>query len=169
MTHVRSGQVQAVFIADDDRLSRGPGHLWLPSEEFKLDGVTLYVKDRPSDLTPEGQIKSGLLALFAKYERVKTAERMRLGKLHRARQGKPMSGFRPLGYRYCSDTPAAPAHWELVEEEAALIRRIFDICLSVMGIWAIARQLTRERVPTKMDQSISYRREKSRAVGVRAP
>jgi Recombinase len=134
-----------------------------------LYGTTLYVKEQPSDFMPEGEIKSGLLALFAKYERAKTAERMRLGKIHRVRQGRPTSGFTPLGYAYYPDTRESFTHWAIVPEEAAIVHRIFEMCLDGMGIWAIARALTRERIPTKMDRSLTHRHEKQSAVGVWIP
>jgi site-specific DNA recombinase len=109
------------------------------------------------------------MSLFAQYERHKTAQHMAAGKRYRAKQGKPKAGFVPLGYAYHADAPGVPAHWSIVEEESAIVRRIYEICLSGIGIWPIARQLTRERIPTKMDSSLTHRREKLSAVGASAP
>jgi site-specific DNA recombinase len=172
---VRTRALAAVFVSDGDRLSREPAHDWLIREELKTFGVTLYVNGNPIDTSAEGEVKDGFLSLFAKYERLKTAQRMRRGKLRRAGLhqapgvGRPLAGFTALGYRYVPDTPECLAHIELVSDEAELVRRIYAMCLSGQGIWSIARQLTREHVPTKMDRASSHIIVKQRARGVWSP
>src|ERR687887_362364 len=85
---------------------------------------------------------------LAEYERAKTGERTMRGRIGRVKAGHPHGGHAPLGYRYVSEPHAG--HWEIEPEEAALVRRIFALCLSGMSTRAIARQLTRERVPTRL-------------------
>jgi site-specific DNA recombinase len=109
MALVRSGQIQAVFEAYDDRLAREPAHAWLIRQELKQWHVALYVGGQPLDDSPEGEMKDDMLALFAKWERVKIRQRMLDGKKRRAGwlkppgSGRPMGGQMPLGYIYLPD------------------------------------------------------------------
>jgi site-specific DNA recombinase len=55
-----------------------------------------------------------------------------------------------LGYRYIAGHKSG--HYEIDPEEAALVERIFCMCLSGQATQAIARQLSQERVPTQQDR-----------------
>src|SRR5205823_7871129 len=56
----------------------------------------------------------------------------------------------PLGYRYF---PAPPGgHWEIDAEEAALVRRIFQLCVEGVPTRRIAVILTNEHIPTPSDR-----------------
>jgi hypothetical protein len=55
-----------------------------------------------------------------------------------------------LGYRYIMKPHQG--HWEIDADEAALVRRIFEMCLAGMPTRAIARQLTVERIPIRLDR-----------------
>jgi site-specific DNA recombinase len=162
---VRTRQIRAVFVSDGDRLSREPAHDWMIREELKLNDVTLYVNGTPIDTSPEGETKDSMLAVFAKYERLKTAQRMRAGKLHRARS-RPLASYVALGYQYVPDAPGCPAHYEVIPEEAQLVQRIFLMYLSGLGTWKIANTLTSERVLTKMDRLSTRTVKKQRPPGV---
>jgi site-specific DNA recombinase len=70
LARVRTRQIGAVFVSDGDRLSREPAHDWMIREELKSNDVTLYVNGTPIDTSPEGETKDGMLAVFAKYERL---------------------------------------------------------------------------------------------------
>ena len=61
-----------------------------------------------------------------------------------------MAGGVAFGYRYIREEHGG--RWEIDEEEAAVVRRIFRLCLEGMPTRAIARLLTQERVPSKHDR-----------------
>jgi hypothetical protein len=63
----------------------------------------------------------------------------------RARRGHPNGGQVRLGYRYIMKPHQG--HWEIDADEAALVRRIFEMCLAGMPTRAIARQLTVDKDP----------------------
>jgi site-specific DNA recombinase len=87
---------------------------------------------------------------LAEYERAKILERTRRGTVGRIQAGHPWGGRVPLGYRYISEPHGG--RFEIEEEEAALVRRIYAMCLGGMSLRAIARQLTAEGLPTPLER-----------------
>ncbi|MDQ3830498.1 MAG: recombinase family protein [Candidatus Tectomicrobia bacterium] len=102
--------------------------------------------------------------IFAEYEHAKLLERTRRGNVKRIQDGHPGGGNVPLGYRYIAEPHAG--RWEVDDEEAALVQRIFALCLEGKPIRAIARILTDERVATPSDRHPERGRRKSLPYGV---
>jgi len=145
------GQIQAVLVYAPDRLSRKYAYQILLIEEFARHGVeTLFVK-APQGASAEDQLLVQFQGMIAEYERAQILERSRRGKRHRARSGElsVMSGA-PYGYRYIRKTDEAPASYAVIEAEARVVQRIYDMyTLEGLSIGAIARQLNDEGVPTR--------------------
>ena len=81
-----------------------------------------------------------LLASIGRMERQSIAERMELGKMGAARQGRIPSGKPPYGYRIGEDRKPV-----IMEFEAEAIRRMFDLYVSArMGTPSIRATLERE-------------------------
>jgi hypothetical protein len=87
------------------------------------------LNDRRDD-SPEGELTDGILDQLAKYERLKTAERTRRGKLKKAREGKLRKAREgkvmvtmksPYGCRYNATRDGLVVH----PPEMAVVRRIF--------------------------------------------
>jgi site-specific DNA recombinase len=145
--------VQAVFVYDLDRLSRKLAHQLLLSEEFEQAGVSLRVVTMPDGAkTPEAQLLTNVRGIIAEYERAKILERTARGRRGRAQAGHAPYGRRTLGYLYVKHADKG-AHYEVHPDEAALVQRIFRLCVEGgYSTYAIAALLTREGVPTSMDQ-----------------
>ena len=145
------GQIQAVLVYAPDRLSRKYAYQILLIEEFARHGVeTLFVK-APQGASAEDQLLVQFQGMIAEYERAQILERSRRGKRHRARSGElsVMSGA-PYGYRYIRKSDEAPASYAVIEAEARVVQRIYDMyTLEGLSIGAIARQLNDEGVPTR--------------------
>ncbi len=160
MVLVRSQVVQALFVYDRDRLTREPAHGWFLREELQQRGMLYFIQGSPVDPSAEGEVKEGMLDLFAKYERVKIKERMRGGAMRRAGlhqppgAGRPMGGAAPFGYRYVPDRPERKGYLEPDPEEAPVVRRIFEMCLHGMGVRRIARALTQEHILSRADRAL---------------
>ena len=73
-----------------------------------------------------------------------------MGCLGRAKAVNPWGGQPALGYRAVRE--AHKARWEIDDEAAALVRRIFAMCLSGMSTYGITEELSRERVPTARER-----------------
>ena len=145
------GLIQAVLVYAPDRLSRRYAHQILLIEELARAGVeTLFVR-APRGSTPEDELLVQFQGMIAEYERAQILERSRRGKRHRARQGEVsvLSGA-PFGYHFIRKTDHAAAYYEINEDQARVVRRMFEL-YSVHGlsIGAIARLMNDEAIPTR--------------------
>jgi len=89
--------------------------------------------------------------MIAEYERAQIAERSRRGKRHRAREGSinVLSGA-PYGYRYVRKRDTSAAYYEVIDSEAAVVRRVYQAYTQQgLSINALARLLNQEQVPTR--------------------
>jgi site-specific DNA recombinase len=95
---VAKGGVSIVLAQDRDRFALEPAYLYLLREEFAEKGTRLKALSDRGDDSPEGQLTDGILDQLAKFERAKTAERTRRGRLRKAHEGKVIAGRRaPTG------------------------------------------------------------------------
>src|SRR5215217_8134455 len=85
---VSASGVSVVLAQDRDRFSREPAYTYLLRREFEEHGCELRSLNDRGDDSPEGELTDGILDQLAKFERAKTAERSRRGKLRKAREGK---------------------------------------------------------------------------------
>ncbi len=146
-----AGHLEAVLVYSPDRLSRKYAYQVLLAEELSRCGVELVFVKAPSGTTPEDQLLLQFQGMIAEYERAQIAERSRRGKRHRAREGSinVLSGA-PYGYRYVRKSDAAAAYYEVMESEAAVVRRVYEVYTQQgLSINAIARLLNEEQVPTR--------------------
>src|SRR5215203_4073073 len=98
---VAAGGVSMVLAQDRDRFAREPAYHYLLKREFEEHGTKIRALNDRGDDTPEGELTDGILDQLAKFERAKTAERSRRGKLRKAREGKIICGHTPgYGFRY---------------------------------------------------------------------
>src|ERR687885_1750197 len=84
---VAEGGVSVVLAQDRDRIAREPAYHYLLRREFEEHGTKIRALNDRGDDSPEGELTDGILDQLAKFERAKTAERTRRGRLQRARQG----------------------------------------------------------------------------------
>ena len=141
---VASGGVSVVFAQDRDRFSREPAYLYLLKQEFGEHGTSIRALNDRGDDTPEGELTDGILDQLAKFERAKTAERTRRGKIRKAREGKVIAGARPnYGFLY----NAARDNYVVDGERMAVIERIFRmIGAEGQTMHAVKRAFEREGV-----------------------
>jgi site-specific DNA recombinase len=147
---VNSQAITAAVVYDPDRLSRNLGHQLLLAEEMDRAGVKLLIVSHPMEQGPEGWLFFQMRGALAEYERAKILERTRRGTVGRIQAGHPWGGRVPLGYRYVSEPHGG--RFEIEEAEAALVRRIYAMCLEGMSLRAIAWQLTTEGLPTPLER-----------------
>ena len=115
-----------VIFADRDRLARRYSYQELIIEELTEKGLEVQFIHQAKAETPEDKILQGFQGLFAEYERVKITERMRRGKIHKAREKKLVGHQAPYGYSYILKTQDKDGYFEVNEPEAEIIRMIFQ-------------------------------------------
>ncbi len=115
-----------MIVLCPDRLARNYVHQMIVLEELSRFGVTVIFCEGGLTDDPHGRLMVQIQAAVAEFERTKIIERNRRGKLFRARQGVVVSGQVPYGYRKLSASDGLPAHLEVYEPEAQVVRQIFD-------------------------------------------
>jgi site-specific DNA recombinase len=145
------GQIQVVLAYAPDRLSRKYAYQILLIEELARSGVeTLFVKAAQGS-SAEDQLLVQFQGMIAEYERAQILERSRRGKRHRAQAGEVsvMSGA-PYGYRYIRKTEDAPAAYAVLEAEARVVQRIYEMyTVEGLSIGEITRRINAEGIPTR--------------------
>src|SRR5215210_5673411 len=163
---VAAGGVSLVLAQDRDRFSREPAYTYLLRREFEEHGCELRSLNDRGDGSPEGDLNDGILDQLAKFERAKTAERSRRGKLRKAREGKIICGHTPgYGFRYNETRDG----YEVEPHNMAVVRRIFSLIGSAgQSLSGTARTLEREGVPSPSGNRV-WRNRQSRALSWTMP
>ncbi|RLB10752.1 MAG: recombinase family protein [Deltaproteobacteria bacterium] len=145
------GQIETVLAYSPDRLSRKYAYQVLLIEEFARHGVDVEFIKSPKATTPEEELLLQFQGMIAEYERAQIVERSRRGKRYRAKAGSVsvLSGA-PYGYRYIKKTATSEAHYEVIEEQAEVVRKVFKLYTEDgLSINAIARWLNDHAIPTR--------------------
>src|SRR4051812_11614839 len=146
-----AGLFEAVWCLSPDRLARAYAYQVLVLEELTRFGVKVHFSDAPDPAAddPQAVLLTQVQGVIAEYEKAKIAERYRRGKLFRARAGEITTWKAPYGYRRIARSAASgPAHLEIYEPEAAVVRRIFTERVGGTTIREICRQLNTDTVPS---------------------
>jgi site-specific DNA recombinase len=140
---VAAGGVSVVLAQDRDRFAREPAYHYLLRREFEEHGTKIRALNDRGDDSPEGELTDGILDQLGKYERAKTAERSRRGKLRKAREGKIIANNGvDYGFRYNE----ARDGYEIDTETMPVVRRIFGMVADGLSLNAVAERLTRQGV-----------------------
>ena len=94
-------------------------------EEFRKAACDVEFIERPLSDDPHDQLLLQIQGAIAEDERAVLAERFRRGKLQKARAGQWGAGQGPSGYRYVPKRDGVPGHWEIDEDEAAVVRMLY--------------------------------------------
>ena len=101
--------------------------------------------DQPLSDDPQARLLTQIQGAVAEYERIKIAERYRRGKLFRARQGEVCWWKVPYGYRRIPRRDGVPAHVEVSEPEAQVVRQIFR--------WHVDERLSVRQIALRLTES----------------
>jgi site-specific DNA recombinase len=113
-----------------------------------LDGLA------PGD-DPQARLLVQVQGVIAEYERAKIAERYRRGKLHRARAGEVFFWKVPYGFRRVGPQPGRPAHIEIYQPEAEIVRAIFRAYVEdARSIRQVAHDLYDRGIPSPTGKPI---------------
>jgi site-specific DNA recombinase len=142
--------VDVVLCYSPDRLARRYAYQALLIDEFARAGSEVRFVKTPRAETPEDQLLVQFQGMIAEYERAQIAERTRRGKTHRARAGLVnVLGGAPYGYRYLRRSDTAEARYEIVEDQAAVVRELFRRYVEDnVAIADLVRWLATEQIPT---------------------
>lgn len=136
-----------VIVYDLKRLSRSQRDtLYLIEEIFEKNNIAFVSFTENFDTTtPFGKAIVGILSAFGQLEREQIKERMQLGKIGRAKSGKPMTWsphFCPFGYDYIDGQYQT-------NEYSKWVQYIFDRFLAGDTINTIASDMTNRKILNK--------------------
>src|SRR6266702_6888341 len=120
----REGKIQGVVIRTLDRLSRSQTHVAILMEEMEHSNVVLYSVKEVIDDTPMGKFARMVLAFVAEMEREKILDRTLTGRLNKAKDGKIVSGAKPLyGWKWVLNGKGEKDHLVLDEEQVTVLHK----------------------------------------------
>lgn len=149
----RSKQWQVLVVYDPDRLARRYSYQELVMDELKEAGIEVVFVTVSTPQNSEEKILHGVRGLFAEYERAKISERFRLGKLRKVKEGHLLVSMPLYGYRYIIKQEKKHGFYEINEEEARVVRMIFD--------WVDKEGLTLHKLVRRLE-SLGIKPRKSR-------
>jgi site-specific DNA recombinase len=151
-----AGALDALLCLCPDRLARAYAYQVLILEELERFGVQVRFLDGPAPGDdPQARLLVQVQGVIAEYERAKIAERYRRGKLHRARAGEVFFWKVPYGYRRVAPAPGRPAHAEIYEPEAEIVRAIFHAYVEdARSIRQVAHDLYDRAIPSPTGKPI---------------
>jgi len=121
----RDGLIETILVHDPDRLSRKYAYQVLLLEEFARWQVTVRFLRSPPAESPEQRLLVQMQGVIAEYERARICERTRRGRLFWARQGRPVSGRVPYGYRRVRGNGDQPPSMEVDPQTAPIVRQMY--------------------------------------------
>ncbi len=151
-----AGGFDAVWCLSPDRLARAYVYQVVVLDELAALGVPVLFHDAPAiDDDPQARLLTQMQGVIAEYERAKICERNRRGRLWRSRAGEVVSWKVPYGYRRVPRDAKSPAHLEVFEPEAVVVRRIFDEYVAGgRSIRQIVRGLNTDQIPTPTGKTV---------------
>lgn len=139
----RAGKIDMVITKSISRFARNTVTLLQTARELKALGVDIYFEEQNiHTLSGDGELMMTILASYAQEESRSASENQKWRVRRNFEEGLPWTGIM-LGYRL------KDGMYEVVPEEAALIRRIYTDYLSGMGYAVIANALNEEGIPSR--------------------
>jgi site-specific DNA recombinase len=156
LADIESGRIDVVVVYKIDRLSRSLMDFSRLVEVFDRQNVTFVsVTQSFNTTTSMGRLTLNVLLSFAQFEREVIGERIRDKFAASRRKGMWMGGWAPLGYE------VRDRKLVVNEEDAKLVRSIFQRLLKTGSATILARQLIHEGVRNKygklIDKGILYK------------
>nr|AIF16911.1 resolvase domain-containing protein (spoIVCA) [uncultured marine group II/III euryarchaeote KM3_75_E04] len=141
---IESGVVEHLFVFDNDRLSRNEDTQYTIRYALTRNQVSLYTSTGQFDLNnPSDKLLKGVLDEIAQYNNTITAERSRLGKIARVRQGFWYGGSAPYGYQITDKKLV------IHKEQSKWVKKMFRWYYDGKPIIWIKRQLDKNGVVAK--------------------
>ncbi|CAN5393093.1 hypothetical protein BH10PSE7_BH10PSE7_19410 [soil metagenome] len=149
LADIEAGGIDVVVVYKIDRLSRSLMDFAKLVEIFERNSVTFVsVTQSFNTTTSMGRLTLNILLSFAQFEREVSGERIRDKIAASRRKGMWMGGFVPMGYRV--ENRKLVIH----EDEAAIVRLIFERFVKLGSATALARKLAEEGVVSNRGRPI---------------
>lgn len=139
----RLGKIDRILVKSVSRFARNAQDCLEAVRELKRLGVTvMFEKERIDTAQLSSEMMLSMMSAFAQEESISTSKNLRKGALMRMKNGKFRLSQAPYGYRL-----DAQGGLRIHQDEAQIVRRIYNEFLSGMSIQEIATGLKSEGVP----------------------
>lgn len=158
LEEVSAGLYTGVLVVDVERLARGNGadQAYI-SQVFQFSGTKIITPTKTYDPSNEFDEEYFEFGLFMSRREYKTINRRLIrGRNSSASEGKYISSIPPYGYRRKKLEKDKGYTLEPDEQEAPVVKKIFELFLQHNGTKKIANYLNDERVPTRHGDLWSY-------------
>ncbi len=146
MARLRTGEFTHLCVWKIDRISRNLLDFAGMYAEIKNLGVTFVSKNEQFDTSNAmGEAMLKIILVFAELERNMTSERVSAVMVARATNGEWNGGRIPFGYDYDKQAKL----FSINEEEAAIVRLIYEMYASGKSLLSISRELNEKGIATK--------------------
>ncbi|MBR6954340.1 MAG: recombinase family protein [Clostridia bacterium] len=147
LTEIEAGHVGILLTKDLSRLGRNSAMVGLyTTYTFPQNGVRYIAINDGFDTADQlgvGNDMAGIRNWFNEFFAKDTSRKIRAVNRAKGERGVPLTANVPYGYM---KDPADPKHWVVDPEAAAVVKRIFSMCMEGRGPHQIATQLTAEGV-----------------------
>lgn len=148
---LEQNRFDVVVIKSQDRLVRNTRDWYLFADRLNCAGKRLYFYLENTFYSPEDALLTGIKAILAEEYSRELSKKMNLA--HQKRQqnnGKPVLTSKSYGYRRTADGAI-----EIIPEEAAVKRRMYELCADGLGGRKIAAVLAAEGVRSRAGKPFS--------------
>lgn len=140
--------MERLYTLDLDRMCRDVALLCHVMTDFEKSEVGLkLVLGGLVEQTPQGRMMAQMRGVFAEFEKHQIRERTSRGRKEKALQGHVNSGRVAYGYRYHGKAYSKKGELVIHDQEAEIVRRIFDLADAGWTLLQIARALNNDGVP----------------------
>ena len=149
LVDAKKGLFDVVVVHKLNRLARDRYLSVVTAHELKKYNVTVESVLEPIGEDPVGQLLWGILDAVNEFERLNTIQEVKMKMRPLALQGYWLGGRTPFGFRAVKvkdETGKTHTKLEIDEEEAKVVRRIFDLFIQGYGFKQIAEMLNREGI-----------------------
>lgn len=141
LTDCKNGKIDMIITKSISRFARNTVTLLSTVRELKELGVDVWFeKENIHSISGDGELMLTILASFAQEESLSVSENCKWRIRHNYEEGIP-NGFTVYGYNVKKRNLA------INEEQAAVVREIFDMYLNGKGSKVIARTLNERAIP----------------------
>ena len=145
------GKFDAVCVYKTDRFSRNKLDSVVYKKQLKDNGVKLCYAAEAIPEGPEGIILESLMEGLAEYYSAELAQKIRRGMYETALKGKPLGNNIPFGY-----TTDENRCFVIDEDEAQVVRMIYDMYLRGNNVAEIRRKLTSLGYTSRVGRPFAY-------------
>jgi site-specific DNA recombinase len=141
---VRQRRIDVIVVYKVDRLTRSLADFAKLVELFDANGVSfISITQSFNTTTSMGRLTLNMLLSFAQFEREVTGERIRDKIAASKKKGMWVGGVVPLGYK------VVDRKLMIDEEEAPIVRLIFELYCALSSMIAVMRELRERKVVTR--------------------